>query len=114
MLDLVIFAHNLLTAKGQNVNTVDSNGMTALMWAAYRTSSIDPVRLLVTLGSSFTATDHLQGNTALHWAARRKNTDIIKLLAGTYKQVPQSADVLFIRTYCQASESAHTQNTRTR
>ena len=59
-MDLVIFAHILLTAKGQNVNTVDSNGMTALMWAAYRTSTIDPLRLLVTLGSSLTITDNVQ------------------------------------------------------
>ena len=59
-MDLVLFAHIFLTAKGQNVNTVDSNGMTALMWAAYRTSTIDPLRLLVTLGSSLTITDNVQ------------------------------------------------------
>ena len=46
-----------LIAKGQNVNTQDANGMTALMWACYRTTSIDPVRLLVTLGSSLTITE---------------------------------------------------------
>jgi len=63
-----------LIAKGQNVNTTDSNGMTPLMWASYRTSSIDPIRLLVTLGSSFTATDNLQGNTPLHWAIQAKNS----------------------------------------
>ena len=63
-----------LIAKGQNVNTVDSNGMTPLMWAAYRTSTIDPLRLLVTLGSSLTATDNVQGNTGLHWAIQAKNS----------------------------------------
>ena len=57
-----------LIAKGESVNTVDSNGMTPLMWASYRTASIDPIRLLVTLGSSFAAADNLHGNTALHWA----------------------------------------------
>ena len=57
-----------LIAKGESVNTVDSNGMTPLMWASYRTTSIDPIRLLVTLGSSFAAADNLHGNTALHWA----------------------------------------------
>ena len=59
-MDLVLFAHIFLTAKGQNVNTVDSNGMTALMWAAYRTSTSDPLRLLVTLDSSLTITDNVQ------------------------------------------------------
>ena len=69
-----------LVAKGESVNSPDSNGMTPLMWAAYRTSSIDPVRLLVTLGSSFTATDHLQGNTALHWAIQAKNSTATSIL----------------------------------
>ena len=27
------------------------------------------------------------GYTALHWAAKQNNTDIVKLLAGTYEQV---------------------------
>ena len=63
-----------LIAKGQNVNVADSNGMTPLMWASYRTTTIDPIRLLVTLGSSFTATDNLQGNTPLHWAIQAKNS----------------------------------------
>jgi len=63
-----------LIAKGQSVNTQDHNGMTALMWAAYRTTSIDPVRLLVTLGSSLSITDHIHGNTALHWAIQAKNS----------------------------------------
>merc|ERR1712226_481537 len=63
-----------LIAKGQGVNTQDQNGMTALMWAAYRTSSLDPVRLLVTLGSSLTMADSVQGNTSLHWALTAKNS----------------------------------------
>jgi len=63
-----------LIAKGQGVNTQDQNGMTALMWAAYRTTSLDPVRLLVTLGSSLTMADSVQGNTALHWALTARNS----------------------------------------
>ena len=77
-------------------------------------SSLNRSRILSRVQEIINTMDPATGYTALHWAARRKNTDMIKLLAGTYKQVPQSADVLFIRTYCQASESAHTQNTRTR
>jgi len=69
-----------LIAKGQNVNSQDSNGMTALMWACYRTSSIDPVRLLVTLGSSLTITDNVHGNTALHWAIQAKNSTCTSIL----------------------------------
>jgi len=69
-----------LIAKGQNVNTQDANGMTALMWACYRTSSIDPVRLLVTLGSSLTMTDNVQGNTALHWSILAKNSTCTSIL----------------------------------
>ena len=63
-----------LIARGQGVNTQDQNGMTALMWAAYRTTTLDPVRLLVTLGSSLTMADSVQGNTALHWAITAKNS----------------------------------------
>ena len=63
-----------LIAKGQAVNTQDQNGMTALMWAAYRTSALDPVRLLTTLGSSLGMADSVQGNTALHWALSAKNS----------------------------------------
>ena len=43
-----------LIAKGVSVNYQDQNGMTPLMWSCYRTTGIDPVRLLVTLGSSLT------------------------------------------------------------
>jgi len=69
-----------LIAKGQNVNTQDANGMTALMWACYRTTTIDPVRLLITLGSSLTITDNVQGNTALHWAVQAKNSTCTSIL----------------------------------
>ena len=34
--------------------------MTALMWSCYKTSSIDPTRLLVTLGASLTMVDSIQ------------------------------------------------------
>lgn len=81
-----------LIAKGQNVNTQDQNGMTALMWAAYRTAALDPVRLLVTLGSSLTMTDHVQGNTALHWAISVKNSTGTSILVN--KAVSSGAGVL--------------------
>jgi hypothetical protein len=34
--------------------------MTALMWSSYKTSSIDPTRLLVTLGASLSMVDSIQ------------------------------------------------------
>jgi len=69
-----------LIAKGQSVNTQDNNGMTPLMWSCYRTQSIDPVRLLVTLGSSLTMQDTQHGNTALHWAITAKNSTPTSIL----------------------------------
>ena len=42
-----------LVAKGCPVNAPDGNGMTALMWACLKvTHSVDPTRLLLTLGAS--------------------------------------------------------------
>lgn len=63
-----------LIAKGQSVNSQDASGMTALMWSSYRTSTIDPTRLLITLGASLTMKDRVQGNTALHWALSGKSS----------------------------------------
>lgn len=74
-----------LIAKGQNVNTQDVNGMTALMWSCYRTSSIDPTRLLITLGASLTMTDTPRGNTALHWALIGRNSAPTSLLVNKGK-----------------------------
>ena len=69
-----------LIAKGVSVNSQDNNGMTPIMWAGYRTTSIDPIRLLITLGSSLTMTDSVQGNTALHWAIQARNSTGTSLL----------------------------------
>jgi len=69
-----------LIAKGVSVNYQDQNGMTPLMWSCYRTTGIDPVRLLVTLGSSLTMQDNLHGNTALHWAITAKSSTPTSIL----------------------------------
>ncbi|XP_023329666.1 palmitoyltransferase ZDHHC17 [Eurytemora carolleeae] len=69
-----------LIAKGQSVNTQDENGMTPLMWSCYKTSSIDPTRLLITLGASLTMQDSAKGNTALHWAIIGKSSSSTSLL----------------------------------
>nr|CAH7738753.1 unnamed protein product [Callosobruchus chinensis] len=53
--------------------------MTPLMWAVWKICSLDPTRLLITLGASPNLTDQ-QGNTALHWAILARNTTAISTL----------------------------------
>ncbi|MEQ2262291.1 Palmitoyltransferase zdhhc17 [Xenotaenia resolanae] len=69
-----------LIAKGQDVDMMDQNGMTPLMWAAYRTHSVDPTRLLLTFNVSVNLGDKYHKNTALHWAVLAGNTTVISLL----------------------------------
>ena len=69
-----------LLAKGQNIDSTDSTGMTALMWSAFRISANDPTRLLITLGASLNVCDDKHRNTALHWAVYSRNSNAISLL----------------------------------
>ncbi|KAG8137907.1 hypothetical protein E2320_003840 [Naja naja] len=50
------------------------------MWAAYRTHSVDPTRLLLTFNVSVNLGDKYHKNTALHWAVLAGNTTVISLL----------------------------------
>lgn len=55
-----------LIAKNVYLDSFDGTGMTSLMWASWKVMTLDPVRLLLTLG----ANPNLQGNekcTLLHW-----------------------------------------------
>ncbi|XP_018015557.2 palmitoyltransferase ZDHHC17, partial [Hyalella azteca] len=63
-----------LLARGADVDMRDKNGMTPLMWSAYRVTSVDPTRLLLTFGASVSTRDRLHGNTPLHWAVQAKNS----------------------------------------
>lgn len=54
--------------------------MTALMWAAWKISALDPVRLLLTLGANPSLADHTHGNTALHWAILARNATAVSTL----------------------------------
>lgn len=78
------FGHTALVAyfiaRGVNPDLQDRSGMTALMWAAWKVSALDPVRLLLTLGASPNAVDHTHGNTALHWAILARNAQAITTL----------------------------------
>lgn len=79
-----------LVAKGMDIDQPDSNGMTALMWSAYRISKVDPTRLLITLGSSHKAADYKHKNTALHWAVYARNLTAITLLLDANADVETS------------------------
>lgn len=78
------FGHTALVgyfiARGLNPDLQDRGGMTALMWAAWKVSAIDPVRLLLTLGANCSLADNTHGNTALHWAILARNTTTISTL----------------------------------
>lgn len=47
-----------LIARNVYIDTFDGTGMTSLMWASWKVMTLDPVRLLLTLG----ANPNLQGN----------------------------------------------------
>ena len=69
-----------LVAKCCHINDTDSNGMTALMWSCFRSNSLDPTRMLLTLGASTSMRDNLHGNTPLHWALLSKNLNAVTTL----------------------------------
>lgn len=62
-----------LISKGMDVDLLDNNGMTPLMWVAYRSFGIDTMRLLLTMGASLNCRDKFHKNTALHWAVISSN-----------------------------------------
>ncbi|XP_065647593.1 palmitoyltransferase ZDHHC17 isoform X2 [Hydra vulgaris] len=66
-----------LIAKGLDVDLLDKNGMTPLMWSAYRSFSVDPTRLILNFGASVNFADSKHNNTALHWAILSSNTNVI-------------------------------------
>lgn len=78
------FGHTALVAyfiaRGLNPDLQDRGGMTALMWAAWKIPSLDPVRLLLTLGANPSLVDHHHGNTPLHWAILARNKTAINTL----------------------------------
>ena len=113
-----------IVAKGVSVNAQDKNGMSPLMWSAYRCTNPEPTRVLLTLGASSSMQDFVQGNTAAHWACLAKNyaaiatlvsrapgslsvsnsnrdrpIDIIDRYAGLHKKDKKQAFVLNKRVY---------------
>lgn len=70
-------------AKGADMNCQDRGGMTPLMWSAYRVTSLDPTRMLISLGASTAVQDNFHGNTALHWAIIARNSTAVSTLTTT-------------------------------
>jgi palmitoyltransferase ZDHHC13/17 len=69
-----------LIAKNVYVDTYDGSGMTALMWASWKMFTLDPVRLLLTLGANPNLQDLTHGNSSLHWSILSRNHRAIHTL----------------------------------
>lgn len=67
-----------LLATGDNINSKDRYGYTALMWAAY-SGHAAVAQCLLTAGSDLEAKDKL-GHTALRWAAQNGHVAVVQCL----------------------------------
>lgn len=67
----------LLNSSDIPVDTRDTDGRTALHWAA--TANTETVNVLIELGADTNARDN-EGRAPLHWAAEEGETDIVRLL----------------------------------
>ena len=65
---VVLYAASL----GVNVNGLDNDGRTALMWAVFKGFSEDATRILLRFGANVHIVD-ATGNSALHWAAHQRH-----------------------------------------
>jgi len=68
-----------LLRQGADVNTAQSDGMTALHWAA-RNNDVEIVKTLLYAGATFRATTRLGGYTPLHLASRGGHTEAAELI----------------------------------
>lgn len=69
-----------LVAKGIDVDTFDTNGLTPLMWAVLRSQGPDTIRVLLALGADSNLTDRRLRNTPLHLAVETPNATAFDLL----------------------------------
>lgn len=67
-------------ARGVSADSQDRGGMSPLMWSCWKMCTLDPTRVLLTLGANTSLADYNQGNTALHWAILARNTQAISTL----------------------------------
>ena len=82
--------NTIITDCNANLDTLDSNGWTALHHAAYN-GDIDSATTLLAKNASVSAYSNL-GKTALHFAAMRNHTEVIRLLIKN-KAVLEAKDV---------------------
>jgi ankyrin repeat protein len=68
-----------LLGAGANPNTSLPNGETVLMIAA-RTGKVDPILALLAHGANVNATEHVQAQTALMWAAAERHHEVARVL----------------------------------
>lgn len=63
-----------------DVNTLDNDGRTSLMWACYRVKQNNIIRTLISLGAKVNIQDKTTKNTALHWATISANSGAVSCL----------------------------------
>jgi ankyrin repeat protein len=81
-----------LLAAGADVDSPTSEGQTALMSVA-RTGNLDAARLLIGHGAAINAVERFGGQTALMWAAARRQPQMVELLAAKGANVDARAVV---------------------
>ncbi|MDE2806287.1 MAG: ankyrin repeat domain-containing protein [Gemmatimonadota bacterium] len=74
-------AVRVLLRQGADVNTAQSDGMTALHWAA-STNDVEIARALLYAGATVRATTRLGAYTPLHLASRSGHTEVARLILG--------------------------------
>lgn len=67
-------------AKGVDVDVRDSDGRTALHWAAIKAAHPDIVKMLLSLNASINVRDEVYGNTPLHYAVSATNIPVVDAL----------------------------------
>ncbi|XP_007430547.1 palmitoyltransferase ZDHHC13 [Python bivittatus] len=80
----VLFQHMpiiaYLVSKGQSIDTTDRNGHTPLMVSAHKVIGREPTSFLLKFNPSVNAVDHIEKNTALHWAVIAGNINAVDVL----------------------------------